>query len=147
MVLKTSQGISKLCCCYSVKSASGSNSLSEDLMTLSCLLISIFLSTDNYLLFIYIFKEETKNTGSFGFPHIRAVTRSDNQLQLALFCYPDMWTRKTKYFDLRFFPAVYLKHVMISNIHMSPVTFTNTVLKAWILDKFSWSVWNIAQST
>lgn len=36
---------------------------------------------------------------------------------------------------------------MISNIHMSPVTFTNTVLKAWILDKFSWSVWNIAQST
>lgn len=44
-----------------------------------------------------MFKEETKNTKVIQFSSYTG-TRSDNQLQGALFCYPDMWARKTKYF-------------------------------------------------
>jgi len=49
------------------------------LMTLSCLLISILLSTDNYFLVIYIFKEETKNTKVIQFSSCMG-TRSDNEI-------------------------------------------------------------------
>ena len=108
-----------------------------------CSSLSFYLLTTTFSSYTYS-RRKQRTKMSFCFPHIWAqglITNCSLTCFVTLTHAPGKWNTFWPYT----FPAIWSMS-WSPKIHASTMTFTNVLLKTWILDKFSWSVWNIAQS-